>query len=123
MQPKVPMAMRIIAAILLCYGAYTMWLVVAYSSIWFLLWSVPCLVGAVGLALSLHWSQYVYYLVASCTVLGWASFVALYAVPAWAGLELHYIIKLFALGFILMSFCIWSGTVVYRHFRSNGKHI
>lgn len=122
MEPKVPMAMRIIAAILLCYGAYTMWLV-AYSSIWFLLWSVPCLVGAVGLALSLRWSQYVYYLVATCTVLGWASFFALYAVPAWASLEPHHIVKLFVLGFVLISFSIWSGTVVYRHFQASGKQI
>lgn len=121
MPPKVPMAVRIIIAILLCYGSYTMWLVVAYSSILFLLWSVPCLVGAVGLALSLRWSQYVYYLVATCTVLGWAGFVAFYAVPAWASLDLPYIVELFALGFALMSFCTWSSAVIYRHFRASGK--
>ena len=117
------MAVRVIATVLLCYGAYTLWLVVAYSSVWFLLWSVPCPAGAVGLALSRRWSQYVYYLVASCTALGWAGFVVIYVAPAWASLELHYIIKLFALGFVLVSFCIWSGTVVYRHFRASGKQI
>ena len=107
----------VIALALLAYGAYAVLLMVAYESIWFLLWAAPCFVGGVGLAMSRAWSQYLLYVVATCTVAGWAAFVAI----SWSGLEVQTIMKLFALGFGLILFSVWSGVVVFRRFHRHGS--
>jgi hypothetical protein len=110
---------RLLALILLGYGIYTVWLVFTYSSVWFLLWAVPCLVGGVGLASLRTWSQYLFYFVAFCTVAGWAGFVAI----SWPHLAAETTTKLFALGLGLILFSIWSSVVVFRYFKRHDAQI
>jgi len=112
-------SVKVIALVLLAYGVYAVWLMVTYQSVWFLLWAVPCLVGGAGLAMSRAWSQYLLYVVATCTVAGWAAFVTI----SWSGLEAQTIVKLFALGFGLMLFSIWSAVVVFRRFHRHDAQI
>lgn len=112
-------AVKVIALVLLAYGAYTAWLMVSYQSVWFLLWTVPCVVCAVGLLLSRAWSQYILYFVAFCTVAGWAGFVAL----SWPMLAQPTTFKLFALGVGLVLLSVWSSVVVFRHFRRHDAQI
>ena len=107
---------KIVALVLFGYGAYTVWLVFEYHSVWFLLWSVPCFVGAIGLTMSRAWSQYVVYLIAFCTVAGWAAFVA----RSWPQIPSQAIPKAFALGLGLLVVSVWSSLLVFRHFRHSG---
>lgn len=112
-------SVKLIALVLLFYGSYTAWLMVSYPSVWFLLWTVPCIAGGVGLLMSRAWSQYVFYSLVFCTIAGWAGFVAL----SWPKLAQPAIFKLLALGVGLVLFSVWSGVVVFRHFRRHGAQI
>jgi len=110
---------KVFALVLLCYGAYSLWLVVKHQSFWFLLWSVPSIAGAIGLAMSRTWSQYLYYVIAFCTAAGWAWFVVI----VWPSLTAKYIVNLLVLGAVLVPFCVWSSLIVFRYFRANTKQI
>ena len=111
-----PNLVKLFAAVLAIYGLYTLWLAVSQSA-WFVVWSVPCLVGAVGLALSRNWSQYLYYLVALCTVVGWAVFVCFYVAPSWSRMPGQYIANLLVVGLVLFLFSVGGSIIIRQHFK------
>ena len=113
-------SLRITAALLLLYGLNALYMVVKYNSLWFLVWVAPCFAAVGGLLLSRAWSQYLVYLIGSCTVLGWAAFVAIYVSQ---GLATEYIIRLLGLGAVLIALFGWSSLVVRNHFKTNAKQI
>jgi len=120
MRPIVRNALpKLVVVALLVYGTYTGWLAIKHETAWFLLWTVPCLAGGIGLALSRPWSRYLVYIVAFCTVIGWAAFVALY----WSSVGEEAIAKLFALGAALIVLSVGSSVVVFRHFKHNATQI
>jgi hypothetical protein len=110
---------KLVVVVLLGYAAYTAWLGVKHESAWFLLWAVPSVAGGIGLAMSRSWSQYLVYLVAFCTVAGWAAFVALF----WSGASGEFLFKLFALGAGLIVISLGSSVLVFQHFRRNATQI
>ena len=107
-----------VAILMLAYGALHAWALVHYSSMWLLLWVIPCFVGALGLFLSKSWSQYLVYLVGGCAVLGWAVYSVLYA---WQGAQLQYVLRLLMLGTALIAVWGWSCYVVRRYFRTHAQ--
>ena len=113
------MLVKLVAIVMLGYGVYTVWLMFKYQSVWFLLWAVPCFVGGIGLAMSRAWSQYLVYLVAFCTVAGWAGFVGL----SWPDLPGQVLPKAFALGLGLLAISVWSSVVVFRYFKRHAAQI
>ena len=90
---------------LAAYGAYTAWLA-ATASAWFALWAVPCIGGAIGVALLKPWARYFVYLVATCTALGWVAFVALGAASRWTYRGVMRTILALAPGLLLVALCV-----------------
>lgn len=113
----------IIATVLLGYGLYTLWLVTVYGSYWFLLWTVPCFVGAAGLVLSKPWARYFIYLVAFCTAAGWAGYVSILAVQGWPYSGLQRTAAALLPGVLLVIFCAGCCAFVHRHFNPNDRQI
>jgi hypothetical protein len=109
-----------VAALMLGFGAVHAWGVVAYSSLWLLIWVVPCFVGGFGLFLSKRWSQYLVYLVGACAVAGWAAYMLLYTSHQTPSQYMH---RLYALGIAFVVVWGWSSIVVRRYFKSYARQI
>ena len=102
---------------LVAYGAYTAWLAMA-ASVWFVLWAVPCLAGAIGLALGKSWSRYFVYLVAICTALGWLAFVGSAAMRGWPYHDVTRSVISLIPGLLLVAVCVLAIVFVrgmYKH--------
>ena len=105
-----------IAAVLVAYGAYTLWLVRVYSSVWFLLWSVPCFVGAVGLVLAKPWARFLVYVIAFFTAAGWAAFTVMLAVHGWPYSGFVRTVTVLLPGLLLVALCVGASIFVRSHF-------
>lgn len=106
---------RVLAAVLAVYGSFSLWQMLKYESIWFLVWTLPCFFGAVGLLMSRSWAQYIYYAIAFFAVVGWAAFVYL----MWPSLTEQVAQWLLFLGGAKALFCAISSVVLFRSFRSH----
>jgi hypothetical protein len=106
----------IITVLLLAYGAYTSWLAFSHGTGWFLLWSSACFIAAAGLLFSKPWSRYFVYLVALCTVFGWAIFVALMALNGWP-YAIRGTLFVAAHGALIVATCVALVIYVHKHFR------
>lgn len=110
---------KILATVLLAYGALTLWHVFTYKTAWFLVWSLPCIAGAIGLLMSRSWAQYVYYVIAFFTAAGWAGFVSV----MWPSLTEQAATRLFGLGAVMIPFCAISSFLLFRSFRIHAAQV
>ncbi len=110
---KTPVSFYVIAAAFLSYAVLTAWGVFKYSSLLFLIWSVPCVVTAVGLMLKKAWVQYFVYVICSCLLAGWATYFAM----TWQSLSQEGFIRMAMLGSFIFAFGAWSSFVTWRFFR------
>lgn len=106
----------IITVLMLAYGAYTAWLAISHGTGWFLLWSSACFIAAGGLLFSRSWSRYFVYLVALCTAVGWAIFVALMALNGWP-YAIQGTLFVVAHGVLIVTTCVMLIIYVHKYFR------
>jgi hypothetical protein len=112
-----PFILWAVAAVLVFYGSYTAYLAFVMGSVWFLAWSIPCFIGATGLVMHRSWSQYLVYLVAVCTALGWAAVVSMRAIQGWPYSDLSRTLLALAPGVALCALCVGASVAVRRHFK------
>lgn len=106
-------SLSLIVAALLAYSALTLWQAVAQGVAWYLVWTLPALVAAIGLVLRRAWSRFVLYFLNACLVAGWG----VYAAFMWQHVGETGTLRLAALGAALFAFAAWSGWVVWSFFR------
>lgn len=112
-----------IVGALLVYSALTLWQAMVQGTAWYLVWTVPAVVAALGLLLRQRWSRFVLYVLNICLVGGWG----MYTSVMWQHVGENGMAKLVALGIALVAFAIWSSLVTSRLFRATaapqGVHV
>jgi uncharacterized membrane protein YjjP (DUF1212 family) len=120
---RIPILIWALAAVLIAYGSYTVWLVTVYDSLWFLAWSIPCFLGGIGMILRRAWSQYLFYVVATCTAGGWAINVGMLAFSGWPYRDAQSTVISLVPGLLLVAFCISASIHIRRYFKANAREI
>ena len=111
-----PVSIYLIVAALLVYSAMTALQAILQGTAWFLVWTVPAVVCALGLLFQRRWSLFVLYLLNVCLVAGWS----VYAFGVWKYIDEIGVAKLAALGVALSAFGIWSSLAASRFLRVTG---
>lgn len=111
------MAARTIAMLLLATAGYTGWWAMSNDA---LFWLVPAgilLLASFGLALKRVWAMYLWYVIATTTVVWWVGMILRLLLTGWPFASAQQSIISLIPGLLLLGICIGGSIALHRQFK------